>query len=64
MLKADARPTELLVLGGRGIAAADERGLAVGWSRPMVAHVDEVSALADRVTEQLYLRLGSGRRPG
>ena len=27
----------------------------------MVAHVDEVGALADRVTEQLYARLDSGR---
>ncbi len=62
VLKADgARRTELLLLGGRGLVAADERGLAVGWSRPMVAHVGEVGALADRVTEQLYLRLGGGQ---
>ena len=27
----------------------------------MAAHVDEVGALADRVTEQLYAQLGSGR---
>ena len=27
----------------------------------MAAHVDEVGALADRVTEQLYVRIGSGR---
>ena len=62
VLKTDGgRPTELLLLGGRGLMAAEERGLPVGWSRPMVAHVDEVGALADRVTEQLYLRIGSGR---
>jgi len=61
-LKADgARTTELLLLGARGLAAAEERGLAVGWSRPMIAHVDEAGALADRVTEQLYLRLGAGQ---
>ena len=52
---------ELLLLGARGMLAADERGLAVSWSRPMIAHVAEVGALADRVTEQLYARLGSGR---
>ncbi len=52
---------ELMLLGGRGRMAAEERGLAVGWSAAMVAHVDEVGALADRVTEQLYARLGSGR---
>ena len=60
-LKRDgARSSELLLLGARGLMAASERGLAVGWSRPMVAHVDEVGALADRVTEQLYARVASG----
>ena len=53
--------SELLLLGGRGLAAAEERGLEVGWSASMVAHVDEAAALADRVTEQLYARLDEGR---
>ncbi len=62
ILKADgAHERELLLLGGRGLLAAEERGLTVGWSAAMVAHVDEVGALADRVTEQLYARLGSGQ---
>ena len=62
LLKADgSHGRELVLLGGRGLAAADERGLEVGWSAAMVAHVDEVGALADRVTEQLYARLESGR---
>ena len=52
---------ELFLLGGRGLMAAEERGLAIGWSAPMIAHVDQVGALADRVTEQLYDRLESGR---
>jgi len=52
---------ELFVLRARGLMAAADQGLAVGWSAPMIAHVDEVGALADRVTEQLYARLGSGR---
>jgi F-type H+-transporting ATPase subunit gamma len=58
-----ARPgaSELLLLGGRGLVAAEERGLKVGWSASMVAHVDEAAALADRVTEQLYARLEQGR---
>jgi len=58
---AGPQPAELLVLGGRGLAAAEERGLKVGWSAPMIAHVDEAAALADRVTEQLYARLDEGR---
>ena len=62
LLKADgSHERELVLLGGRGLAAAEERGLEVGWSAAMVAHVDEVGALADRVTEQLYARLESGR---
>ncbi len=62
LVKAKGGPaTELMVLGGRGLVAAEERDLAVGWSAAMVAHVDEVGALADRVTEQLYARIGSGR---
>ncbi len=62
ILKTDGGPgCELMLLGGRGLMAAEERGLAVGWSAPMVAHIDEVGALADRVTEQLYARLGLGR---
>ncbi len=58
---AEPHPAELLLLGGRGLAAAEERGLNIGWSASMVAHVDEAAALADRVTEQLYARLEQGR---
>jgi F-type H+-transporting ATPase subunit gamma len=61
LVKEGGRTTELMLLGGRGLVAADERSLAVGWSAAMVAHVDEVGALADRVTAQLYARIGSGR---
>ena len=54
---------------GSGTAAArrtrarrgQERGLKVGWSASMVAHVDQAAALADRVTEQLYQRLEQGQ---
>jgi F-type H+-transporting ATPase subunit gamma len=58
---AQAHPGELMLLGGRGLSAAEERGLEIGWSASMVAHVDEAAALADRVTEQLYARLEQGR---
>jgi F-type H+-transporting ATPase subunit gamma len=58
---AEAHPAELMLLGGRGLAAAEERGLEIGWSASMVAHVDEAAALADRVMEQLYARLEQGR---
>jgi F-type H+-transporting ATPase subunit gamma len=62
LLKAEeSHGRELVLLGGRGLVAAEERGLEVGWSAAMVAHVDEAGALADRVTEQLYARLEAGR---
>jgi F-type H+-transporting ATPase subunit gamma len=53
--------TEYFVLGDRGVAIAAEHGMQVGWSAPMVAHADEVSALASRVTEALYARLADAR---
>jgi F-type H+-transporting ATPase subunit gamma len=53
--------TECFLIGDRGKAVAAELGLTIAWSAPMVAHADEVSALADRITEALYERLNVGR---
>jgi F-type H+-transporting ATPase subunit gamma len=58
---AHAQSTEYLLLGNRGIVAATERGLNVGWSSPMITHADEVPALADRLTGVLFQRLVAGR---
>ena len=58
---ARASSTEYLLLGDRGIVAATERGLNVGWSAPMVTHADEVPALADLLTGVLFQRLVAGR---
>lgn len=58
---ARAASTQYLLLGDRGIVAATERGLNVGWSAPMVTHADEVPALADRLTGVLFQRLVAGR---
>jgi F-type H+-transporting ATPase subunit gamma len=52
--------TEYFVAGDRGAAVAAEHGLNIGWSAPMVAHANEVSGLADRLTEALYQRLNTG----
>src|SRR5471030_2514543 len=52
---------EYLLLGDRGIVAATERGLNIGWSAPMITHADEVPALADRLTGVLFERLVAGR---
>jgi F-type H+-transporting ATPase subunit gamma len=58
---AQSSSAEYLLLGDRGIVAATERGLNVGWSAPMITHADEVPALADRLTGVLFQRLVAGR---
>ncbi|MFM0136295.1 F0F1 ATP synthase subunit gamma [Caballeronia grimmiae] len=49
------------MIGERGVVIAQEHGLDVSWSAPMVAHTDEVAALADRITGVLYEQLEAGR---
>jgi len=51
----------LLLVGARGLAAAVERGLAVSWSTPMVAHANLATVLANRIADALYARLDAGR---
>jgi F-type H+-transporting ATPase subunit gamma len=53
--------TALYLVGERGAALAEERGLRLAWTTPMAAHVDETPALADRIAAALYERLGSNR---
>ena len=52
---------ELLVVGNRGAMVAAERGFVFGRSAPMVAHAEEVSMLAGRITDALYSRLEKGQ---
>lgn len=44
---------ELILVGDRCAMTAAEKGIAPQWSMPMVAHVDEVAALADRIVIRL-----------
>lgn len=55
------RPTELLVVGDRGLMIAAERGLKIAWSMPMIAHVDQAADLTNTVIEELYAGLDAGR---
>ncbi|WP_061288569.1 F0F1 ATP synthase subunit gamma [Azotobacter vinelandii] len=55
-----AAGAQLWVLGERGATVAAERGLRPAWSAPMIAHPDEMSALAGRMADALYARLGDG----
>jgi F-type H+-transporting ATPase subunit gamma len=60
----DAEPraaTDLLLVGDRGLMVAEETGLAVDWSGPMIAHTGQVATLANRIVEALYERLDRGR---
>lgn len=50
-------PCELIVTGTRGATTAEERGLPVAWSTPMVTHADDVPGFAGNVTDELYRRL-------
>src|SRR5262245_42164793 len=54
-----SNPVEILLVGDRGAMVAAERGLAVSLVAPMVVHTEEVSSLANRITEALYQRLES-----
>ncbi|MEN3162264.1 FoF1 ATP synthase subunit gamma [Tistrella mobilis] len=58
---AGSAPVDLLIVGDRGLMLAGVRGLDVAWSVPMLAHVDDVPALADHVAGALYDRLDTGR---
>jgi F-type H+-transporting ATPase subunit gamma len=53
--------TALLLIGARGAALAAEQGLEAAWSAPMVSHVEEAPALADRIAGALYERLGENQ---
>lgn len=53
-------PHELILAGARGLLVADERGLGIDWSAPMIAHADQAAALATRITEAIYQRLATG----
>jgi len=53
-------PHELILAGDRGLLVADERGLAVDWSAPMIAHAGQAATLAARITDAIYERLAAG----
>lgn len=51
---------QLLLVGTRGLVAASERGLVADWSVPMASHVEEVTALANRLADTLFDRMADG----
>ena len=61
LLDKSSDATTLLLLGDRGLMAAEENELAADWSAPMIAHPEEAAALANRIVDALYERLDEGR---
>lgn len=54
-------PCEIFIAGDRGLRVAEERGLSVGWSAPMISHPSQATTLATRLTEAIYETLtGAG----
>ena len=51
-----ARSTRLLLIGDRGLVVSRERGVDVDWSASMLTHVGQVGALADKISDQLYIQ--------
>lgn len=54
-----ADDSHLFVVGDRGLMVAGNRGRTPDWSVPMAAHTDEVSALADRISDAVYAALAA-----
>lgn len=55
---------EVLLVGDRGLHAADEHHLRVSWSTPMIAHSAQAASLASRITDVIYQRIGAGQISG
>jgi F-type H+-transporting ATPase subunit gamma len=59
-VRADVSDSELFLIGTRGRAVAEQRGIAAGWSSPMPSNPLGVPKLADRISEALYTRVAMG----
>ena len=57
---ADLSTAELFVIGTRGVAAAAERGLVLGWQTAMPSHTAGIPRLADLIAGALYERIAAG----
>jgi F-type H+-transporting ATPase subunit gamma len=49
-----------LIVGTRGAAVANERGMKPAWSAPMAAHVDAIPSFANRLADALYGYIATG----
>lgn len=51
---AGQRPASLFLVGARGLALAEQRGLRADWASPMASQASGVGATARRVADALY----------
>jgi len=58
---ADLRSATTLIIGTRGTAVANERGVKAAFSAPMVTHIDTIPAFANRLADALYREVAAGR---
>jgi len=55
-----AGPDELLIVGDRAIGLARQLGYEPAWSAPAAAHLDQIEAIADQITEEIWSRANQG----
>jgi F-type H+-transporting ATPase subunit gamma len=56
----EEKPTLLMLIGSRALAAAEARGIIPVWSHPMIVHLDRAAALAEAIVARLFEGLASG----
>jgi F-type H+-transporting ATPase subunit gamma len=56
----DLTGTTVFLIGTRGIAVAEERGIRPAWSAPMATNAGAIPGLANRVADALYERVADG----
>jgi F-type H+-transporting ATPase subunit gamma len=56
----DLAGATVFLVGTRGVAVANERGLRPAWSAPMAAHAGAIPSFANRVADALYERVADG----
>ncbi|WP_353476220.1 F0F1 ATP synthase subunit gamma (plasmid) [Salipiger sp. H15] len=52
---------DVLLVGDRGLAVAQDYGIATSWVAPMIAHPARTPHLAGRIAEAVFARVSDGR---
>ena len=60
-VQADRSSRDVLLLGSRGLSLARERGIEVGWARPMVTRLASVTGMVEELLTELDRLIGTAR---